>query len=284
MIIPVADTARSARARRVIALLMAASLSHPVLAQEAAAEPVTHWQFSGTAALVSDDRFRGISQSDNKPAVQAGLMLGHGSGAYAGVFASMVRGWGGNGGSDASVELSAGYTMPLANGTLDAGARWLLTPGGVAGTDYVEAVVKLSGTLGPALLLGGVAYAPPQAALGNWSGTAASRLGRRGDNLHLWASTAIAVPGSPLTLTARIGHSRGSDGLGPGGTSLSPTGAYADWRLGIEHPVGPLTLGLAYADTNIGKAEAVRLGPELAAGNGDSIAGPRLVVSLTAAF
>jgi len=279
--IPVADTAQSTRARNVIALLIAASLSHPVLAQE---ETGSQWQLSGTAALVSDYRFRGISQSDNKPAVQAGLMLGHGSGAYAGVFASMVRGWGSNGGSDASVELSAGYTMPLANGTLDAGARWLLTPSGTAGTDYVEAVVKLSGTLGPALLLGGVAYAPPQAALGNWSGTVATRPGRRGDNLHLWATTAIAVPGSPLTLNARIGHSRGSDGLGPGGTSLSPTGAYTDWRLGVEHPMGPLMLGLAYADTDIDAAEAARLGPRFAAGNGDSIAGPRLVMSLTALF
>lgn len=45
---------------------------------------------SGTAALTSDYRFRGMTQTFNDPAVQAGFVLSHESGAYAGVWGSNV--------------------------------------------------------------------------------------------------------------------------------------------------------------------------------------------------
>lgn len=48
-------------------------------------------QVSGSATLVSDYRFRGISLSDERPAVQLALSYDHESGAYAGAFASSVR-------------------------------------------------------------------------------------------------------------------------------------------------------------------------------------------------
>ncbi len=48
-------------------------------------------QFSGTLAVVSDYRFRGISLSRQKPAVQATLNYDDPSGWYAGLFASTVE-------------------------------------------------------------------------------------------------------------------------------------------------------------------------------------------------
>lgn len=46
---------------------------------------------TGSATLVSDYRFRGLSLSDERPAAQAVLSYDHESGAYAGAFASTVK-------------------------------------------------------------------------------------------------------------------------------------------------------------------------------------------------
>lgn len=43
---------------------------------------------SGTAALTTDYRFRGLSQSRNDPALQGTFVLSHDSGVYAGIFAA----------------------------------------------------------------------------------------------------------------------------------------------------------------------------------------------------
>jgi uncharacterized protein (TIGR02001 family) len=48
-------------------------------------------QVSGSATLVSDYRFRGVSLSDEKPAAQLSVAYDHASGWYAGGFASTVQ-------------------------------------------------------------------------------------------------------------------------------------------------------------------------------------------------
>ncbi|MFC5743532.1 TorF family putative porin [Dyella tabacisoli] len=50
-----------------------------------------HAQVSGSVTLVSDDRFRGVSLSDGRPAVQVAIAYDHADGWYAGAFASSVR-------------------------------------------------------------------------------------------------------------------------------------------------------------------------------------------------
>jgi len=67
------------------ALRGAAFLLVSLIASGASAE------FSGTASLVSDYRYRGISLSDDKPAAQVGLAYDDPFGWYAGVFGSTVR-------------------------------------------------------------------------------------------------------------------------------------------------------------------------------------------------
>lgn len=47
-------------------------------------------QFTGNVALVSDYRFRAISQTFNEPAIQGGFDYSHASGFYAGTWASSV--------------------------------------------------------------------------------------------------------------------------------------------------------------------------------------------------
>lgn len=254
----------------------------PAFAQDT--DPPKAFTVSGSVALVSDYRFRGVSQSDKEMAIQGGLTVTHESGLYAGTWASNLAGWGTFGGSNMELDLYAGYKLPVGGGTLDVGLTWYMYPGGASNTDFAEPYVKLSGTLGPVSLLAGVAYAPKQEALGNFSNTANSR-GQSEDNLYLWGDASAGIPGTPLTAKAHFGYSDGNPGLGPNGTSVAPTGSYADWMLGLDAVVGPVTLGVAYVDTDISRADSAYLLPNFSSTkDGTSIAGSQVVFSVSASF
>jgi uncharacterized protein (TIGR02001 family) len=60
-----------------VSTLAAAS---PALADETA--PPSDFKITGSAAVVSQYRFRGISQSNNRPAVQGAITVAHSSGFY----------------------------------------------------------------------------------------------------------------------------------------------------------------------------------------------------------
>ncbi|UNU43841.1 hypothetical protein EAO27_14750 [Sphingopyxis sp. YF1] len=266
-----------------IAALLAGAFPAAALAQEAAAEPVT---ISGTAAMASDYRFRGVSQTDEKMAVQGGLTLTHASGLYAGVWGSNLAGWGTFGGANIELDLIAGFKTRVADkATLDVGLVWYMYPGGADNSDFAEPYVKLSGITGPATLTAGIAYAPKQYALANVSNAPNSR-GQKQDNLYLWGDGALAIAGTPLTAKAHIGYSDGNPGLGPNGTSIAPTGRYWDWSLGVDAVWRNLTLNLSYVDTDIGKAEAARLQPNFSKGldGRGAIADAAVMASVTAAF
>src|SRR5262245_10723648 len=64
-------------------------------------------QVSGSVALVSDYRYRGVSLSDRRPALQAGAAYDHSSGLYAGAFASTVHVSGAD--SSLSAQFYGGY-------------------------------------------------------------------------------------------------------------------------------------------------------------------------------
>lgn len=269
----------------------------PALAQDtapASGEAAPSITVSGSATIASDYRFRGVSQSNNEMAVQGGITVAHDSGFYIGTWGSNLAGWGTFGGANMELDLIAGYKHQLGDGAaLDVGVTWYLYPGGADKTDFAEPYVKLSGTTGPVTLLAGVAYAPAQQALGRWydSGAAAAtgvydHPGDKEDNLYLWGDATVAVKGTPFTAKAHIGHSDGNAGLGPNATSLAPTGSYWDWSLGVDTTWRNLTLGIAYADTDISDRDAAYLQPGFSNGQDGtgSIAGGTGLVSLTAAF
>lgn len=256
----------------------------PALADDTAPpKPVT---VSGNVALVSDYRFRGVSQSDRGVAVQGGLSATHNkTGIYIGTWASNLAGWGTFGGANLELDVYGGIKVPIKGATLDVGLTWYMYPQGYAKTDFAEPYVKLSGTVGPVSLLGGVAYAPEQQALGNWSNTPESRPGDKEDNLYIWGDISGGVPGTPVTLKGHIGYSDGNPGLGPNGTSVAPTGSYADWLIGADYALGPVTLGVAYVDTNITRAGSAYLLPNFSrTKDGASISGAAVVFSIGAAF
>jgi uncharacterized protein (TIGR02001 family) len=257
-------------------------------------EPPASITVSGSAAVASDYRFRGVSQSDQEMAVQGGITIAHDSGAYIGTWASNLAGWGTFGGANMELDLIAGYKTAIADrATLDVGLTWYVYPGGADKTDFAEPYAKLTGTAGPATLTAGAAYAPKQEAIGKWYATGAdaarevyTRPGAKDDNLYLWGDAALPVTGSPITAKAHIGHSWGQDGLGPNATAVSPTGGYWDWSLGADATWRNLTLNVSYVDTDISNRDAAYLRPSFSRGQDGSgnIAGGTIVVALTAGF
>ncbi len=97
-------------------------------------------QVSGSVAALSEYRFRGISQSDRRPALQGTLALDHTTGLFASAFASSVDF---GRASDANVEtiLAAGYAARLRPDlSWEAGVAYYRYPGSRAEreTDYVD--------------------------------------------------------------------------------------------------------------------------------------------------
>ena len=214
------------------AAMVVAILALPVTAQaqstpgdkaEAAADtaPPATLTVSGSAAIASDYRFRGVSQSDRHMAVQGGITVSHESGLYAGVWGSNLAGWGTFGGANMELDLIGGYKAKLAdNATLDAGLTWYMYPGGADNTDFAEPYAKLSGTAGPATLTAGVAYAPKQQAIGKWYATGADATWHNLTFNVSYIDTDIS--GAEVTYL-RPSFSKGQDGSGniAGGTIVA---------------------------------------------------------------
>lgn len=282
---------------RTLAFALSMLSAVPALAQDET-EPPKAVTVTGSVALVSDYRFRGVSQSDEEGAIQGGFTINHESGFYAGTWASNLAGWGTFGGANIELDLFAGYKVAVGEGgTLDVGVTWYMYPGGSDETDFAELYAKLGGTIGPVSLLAGVAYAPPQQALGRWSFTGQNAqdvlagvddyddAGDKEHNFYIWGDAAVAIPSTPLTAKAHIGASDGNAGLGPNGTSVAPTGSYVDWSLGLDLALAPVTLGVAYVDTDISESESAYLLPNFSSTkDGSPISDAQIVFSVSVAF
>jgi uncharacterized protein (TIGR02001 family) len=82
-----------------------------------------HAQVSGNLGLTSDYRFRGISQSQNAPAVQGGVDYNHSSGLYIGNWNSSVSSQVYTNGAGVESDLYAGYKKEVYKGiTIDVGS------------------------------------------------------------------------------------------------------------------------------------------------------------------
>lgn len=102
-------------------------------------------QVSARLALVSDYRFRGVSLSDEHPAVQASIAYDHADGWYAGAFVSSVR-IGPDYDTQGQLVPYAGYARRLRGGlSWDVGVQYALFTGNVD-YDYPEFHIGLTST------------------------------------------------------------------------------------------------------------------------------------------
>ncbi len=224
------------------AVIAASLVSGATLAQ---AEEEKGFEIAGNIALVTDYRFRGVSQTDGGPAVQGGFDVEHKSGLYAGV-------WGSNidfgPGVDASMEID--YYVGIAGDitdkvSYDAGWIWYDYPqgdgnsGGVAqNLDYYEWYASVS-TMGVTL---GMAYTPEFTAdLNSYN--------------YYYVDYSVGLP-QDISLDLHYGISDYDDSAnGNGGDGDNGFGSEHDddWSVGLSKDLFGVSFGLSWVDTNIGK-------------------------------
>lgn len=240
------------------ALLLATAT--PAFAQDAPAAPTPAVTVTGGATVITDYRFRGLTQTDDRPAIQGTLNLNHSSGFYVGTWASSI-----DGGSDGStpaltnyggaeVDLYAGFTKTLPSGVgVDVGLLYYYYPGGKSGlnTDFFEPYASVSYTIGPVTAKVGGNYA--------WGGQAGLDFTTSNDDsLYVYGELGAGIPNTPVTLKAHLGNNKGSLGL------FNPTTAddsYLDWSLTAEMAKGHFKAGVSYVDTDITNANIAGIGP-----------------------
>lgn len=215
--------------------------STPALAQDTA--PPSALTINGSATLVSDYRFRGISQSDRNIAVQGGLTLTHESGLYAGLWGSSVDDYvTASGQGHQELDLIAGFRRTIDDTTFDIGAVYYVypkskLPGDLSSSDFIEPYASVSRTLGPVTAKATVNWAPKQKAM------ALNQIGPAHSNLYLAGDVSAAIPTTPITLTGHLGHTWGPSWLTIGNE-------YTDWSIGATANYKALTLGLSYVDAS----------------------------------
>ena len=185
---------------------------------------------SGEAEVVSDYRFRGVSLSNGKPALQASVEFDSGAGFYLGGFGSWVP----HGGGSTAVELDAsgGYRAAIGSGvTLDGGVSWYHYPG-AADCDYAEANATLGWERGDTNARGGVAWAPRQANL-------IDAAGEKSANLYGFVGSEQAITGTPISLTFDAGYEAGA-------FAGAARGGKLDWRGGVAVARSGFTASASY--------------------------------------
>lgn len=197
---------------------------------------------SGGVELSTDESRRGLSWSENQLSASGDLSAGI-LGFDASARVAMVRESRRHAGADTVFDLEAGHGFDIGLFKLRGFVTGHVFTGAARAMDYVEVGADGAFSLGPLRLNGGAVYAPDQGPIG-------------GDNLYLHAGAAVGIPSTPFTVSGSIGHTSGSTDDARA-ARLRPTGDYTDWRIGVEHVTGPLTLGVDYVGTDIDTNRAV---------------------------
>lgn len=199
-------------------------------------------ELSANVALTTNYVFRGVTQTDDGPAIQGGFDYANGI-FYAGTWASSV-----DFGDDTTMELDlyAGISPEVNNVTFDFGVIYYAYPDSpdlaTGSQDFVEVYAGASAPVGPVEIGGSIAYSP-------------DFYGEIGDAIY-------------YQLTARVDLSEqtGIDGFGiDGGYGFSRFDNdmlgddYDDWNVGATASAFGLDFDLRYHDTSglAGGEEAV---------------------------
>lgn len=189
---------------------------------------------TGNLSLVSDYAFRGVSQTNEDPAIQGGFDYAHTSGFYLGTWASNVDG-GLYPGASLEWDFYGGYSGKISDDlSYNVGLLKYYYPGNDIDADTLEAYggvtwkwlnVKLSYSLSDSLF--GV---------------------QDSDGSTYLEANANFELGSGFMLGLHVGD---TNVKGPNGGGLD----YTDWKIGVTKEIGGFNVGLAYVDTDIDNVE-----------------------------
>jgi uncharacterized protein (TIGR02001 family) len=234
----------------VTALAAAALFGGTAMAQTAVvvaavepAKPEPDFTFTGNIGIFSQYVFRGVSQTNEKPAVQGGFDLAHKSGFYVGTWASNIS-WL----SDATPSVSAsmewdmygGYKGSLpADFGYDLGVLYYYYPGSYPGHGYTKPdTLELYAALSWKFLSLKYSYSADNKTFGFPNS-------RGSDYIDLTANYDIIEKVNDIigkvTLTGHVGHQT---------FKHSGDFNYTDWKVGASTEVYGVTVGVYYTDTN----------------------------------
>lgn len=202
--------------------------------------------FSANAAFTTDYVFRGISQTMEEAAVQAGLDFAHDSGLYASIWGSNVDFADGDE-AQAEIDYIAGFASELGKLGYDVGVVYYSYPGAASALDYdfVEAYGALSYGLGAIGLSGGVNYSP-------------EFFGDTGSATYVYVGAAAPLT-DMFSVSTTVGHQ-----------AIADADDYLHWQVGVGAELSGFSLDLSYHDTDFDA--------------GGDLADSRLVFTLSRAF
>jgi uncharacterized protein (TIGR02001 family) len=221
----------------------ALAFTAPAFADDAPTAPPPDVTITGAASVVSQYRFRGLSQSDNKPVVQATATITHKSGFY-------VAFWGSSASANntpiniggTEIDVWGGYSHSVSGFTLDGGLYGYIYPGAPAGNLY-EIYGDVVKAYGPVTAKVGVNFAPAQKVFDlNFSST--HRV-----NTYVFGELSYSPPKTPITLHSHLGHTGGGFDYGK---------QYIDYTVGASYKYKALTFDLSLVGTNISKADVTK--------------------------
>ena len=197
------------------------------LASTASAQNAAGPDIAWNVAVVSDYVFRGVSQTEEDPAISGGVDMTAGS-FYAGAWASNVS-FPGDPDTNAEIDVYGGVRTELAGFNWDFGVVGYIYTGQPAGADYgyVEAKAAVSRAFGPATL-GAAAYWSPDF------------FGAAEDEATYVEANAAFSPANKWTVSAAVGRQ-----------FLSSDFDYTTWNVGAAYQLADnLALDLRYHDTD----------------------------------
>jgi uncharacterized protein (TIGR02001 family) len=208
-------------------------------AAPAAPEVKSDWTITGNAGVFSDYRFRGISQTDKKPAFQGGFDIGHASGFYVGNWNSNVDSSLYNGAS-LEMDFYGGYKMNAGPVALDFGALYYYYPGSGAGGTF-----KIDNTE----LYIGAGWGPISVKYSH----AISDFFGIDDSKNSWYLEGNGTYdfGNGFGLVGHLGYQKLKNKaqvieIG----STTPQDSITDWKVGVTYDLHSWILGLSYVGTN----------------------------------
>lgn len=196
----------------------------PVLADEPASP------LSFNASVTTDYRYRGISQTRLKPALQGGADYASASGFYIGTWASTIK-WIKDAGGDSNVELDVygGYKTEISAGlTLDVGAL-----------QYIYSGNKLNPSANTTELYAALSFGPVTAKYSHSTSNLFGFADSKGSG-YLDVSGTFDL-GEGFTLTPHVGHQKVRH-LG--------SASYTDYSLTVNKDYAGFTFGLAAVGTD----------------------------------
>jgi len=222
---------------KLVALAVAGALSSPFIAQ--AAEPTPTHSFSGNFTIASEYMYRGIGQTNRKPALQGGFDYAHSSGLYAGVWGSNISWLSDLGGISSSVELDVygGFKGSISDDlTYDIGVLTYNYPGSYP-SGFVDAdTTEVYAGLGWKWLSAKYSHVTSSHIFG-WTGSGGERT-RGSGYFELNANFDL---GDGWGISGHVGRQK---------IKHNSDASYTDWKLGVTKDVGFGVVGLAYVDTN----------------------------------